>query len=322
VQDERLAQAAAELLLRRAERPSPSELGSVVRAVGSDAVGLHALYLPLPAESSAVATWLGGLRERLDGQLTCGRADGEQGQLWIAYGRGAELQAVDEVARVVRGRLEAGFRDAELVVATGDGQLLRMGVSADRLEQGIELAQELTPPLKVQLVARGPSGPRPVAEREVATDRTQPRPAAEPHAPAARAETSSQDLASLVLQLRTERGRSALRDNRLLREAADKHARAVCASGRVAHELDAGDGPQLRLARAGLSARVLGEAIARADGSRDAMLALQNSPSHLYTLLDQRFTDFGVGVARDQAQKYCYVVLLCAWPRFVGKRGQ
>jgi uncharacterized protein YkwD len=197
-----------------------------------------------------------------------------------------------------------------------------MGVSTERLEHGVELAQELVPPLKVQLVARGPTGPRPVAEREVSAERARATPDAARHERAPQVDAASQDLAALVLQLRAERGRGALRNNRLLREAADKHARAVCASGRVAHELEAGEGPPLRLARAGLSARVLGEAIARADGSQDAMLALQNSPSHLYTLLDRRFTDFGVGVARDETLKYCYVVLLCAWPRVVGKRAQ
>jgi uncharacterized protein YkwD len=74
------------------------------------------------------------------------------------------------------------------------------------------------------------------------------------------------------------------------------------------------------LAKAGLDARLLGEAIARAEDTDSALHALQNSPSHLYTLLDPRFTDFGIGVAKDQAEKFCYVVLLCAWPRYVGKR--
>jgi len=84
--------------------------------------------------------------------------------------------------------------------------------------------------------------------------------------------------------------------------------------------VEAGVGPDARLARAGLEARVLGEAIARADGTVSALDALKNSPSHLFTLLDQRFTDFGIGVAQDGAQKFCYVVLLCAWPRYVGQR--
>lgn len=128
------------------------------------------------------------------------------------------------------------------------------------------------------------------------------------------------ELSRSLLALRSERGRGALRPNRLLREAASLHAQEVCAKGRVAHEVEAGVGPDERLARAGLDARVLGEAIARADGTQSALDALKNSPSHLYTLLDPRFTDFGIGVAQDGAQKYCFVVLLCAWPRYVGKR--
>jgi len=122
------------------------------------------------------------------------------------------------------------------------------------------------------------------------------------------------------MALRAERGRGGLRDNRLLREAATHHAQSVCAKGRVAHEVEAGEGPDARLAQAGLSARVLGEAIARAEDTRTALHALENSPSHLYTLLDPRFTDFGVGVAQDSAQKTCFVVLLCAWPRYIGKK--
>ena len=37
-------------------------------------------------------------------------------------------------------------------------------------------------------------------------------------------------------------------------------------------------------------------------------------------LLEALSLDFGIGVAKDQAEKFCYVVLLCAWPRYVGKR--
>jgi uncharacterized protein YkwD len=133
------------------------------------------------------------------------------------------------------------------------------------------------------------------------------------------APSAAKDLSELLLALRAERGRGGLRANRLLTEAATQYASKVCAQGRVAHEVEAGVGPDARLAQAGLSARVLGEAIARAADTNAALQALENSPSHLYTLLDPRFTDFGVGVAKDSAQKYCYVVLLCAWPRYIGK---
>lgn len=449
--DPQLTEAAAELLLAHEERPSAQALSSAVRAAGSDAVGVHALFVPAGVSKDSEGQWLASLRTRVDGELQCGRADSAAGRLLIALGRAAVLEPIDAQARIVRGRLNAGFRDAELVIETGDAQLIRVGVSPDSLSKGVELAAELLAPLKVQLVARGPTGPRPVAEREVrgaarepgafsqaedaaggstwtslrpaaradssrragekahpptdaeggrrAGDAAQPGPAGPgtdaassgkrvgdmtrprgpgtdassgrrageaaqpgPAGPATDGASSGKaagdvtrpragpdtdaassgkrpaearpqgvgsaadaagggiELSRRLLALRAERGRGRLRENRLLREAASQHATEVCAKGRVAHEVEPGVGPDERLARAGLDARVLGEAIARADGTDSALDALKNSPSHLFTLLDPRFTDFGVGVAQDSARKYCYVVLLCAWPRFVGKR--
>ena len=377
--DQQLTEAAAELLLADNERPSAQALGDAVRAAGSDAVGVHALFVPADAAPEREQQWLATLRTRLDGALHCGRADSAAGRLLIAVGRGAALDPIDGAAPVVRGRLQPGFRDAELVIETADAQLIRVGVSADGLNQGVALTQDLRLPLKVQLVARGPAGPRPVAERHVhaegargaravraedvvattapahrassnaaeagssdaAAGRAPEGPPSSPNsanvaaamAPArkpspavvaasgsSRVEAQGAELSRGLRALRAQRGRGGLRPNRLLREAAGQHAAEVCAKGKVAHEIEAGSGPDARLAQAGLDARVLGEAIARADGTEAALDALKNSPSHLYTLLDPRFTDFGVGVAEDSAQKYCYVVLLCAWPRYVGKR--
>jgi uncharacterized protein YkwD len=361
IPDPQLTAAAAELLLARNERPSAQALTRAVRAAGSDAVGLHALFVPAVAAHDSDSQWLASLRTRVDGAMHCGRADNAGGHMLIALGRGAALEPIDDGARVVRGQLQVGFREAELVIETADAQLIRVGVSAESLAQGVTLAPDLSLPLKVQLVARGPAGPRPVAEREMGARGTQdPRvvraedvvagltPAAKPGRAAAlgggdatastsatepgalrsrpgaksgsAAENSGAELSQRLLALRAERGRGGMRANRLLREAASQHAAEVCAKGKVAHEVEAGVGPDARLARAGLDARVLGEAIARADGTESALDALKNSPSHLYTLLDPRFTDFGVGVAQDGAQKFCYVVLLCAWPRYVGER--
>jgi uncharacterized protein YkwD len=327
--DTQLTEAAAELLLAHNERPTGQVLVNAVRAVGSDAVGVHALFVPAQETRESERQWLATLRTRVDGELVCGRADSEAGRLVIGLGRGGELAPIDDKARVVRGRLHENFRDAELVIATGDAQLIRVGVSRESLSQGVALAPDLSLPLKVQLVARGPAGPRPVAEREL-HDRRASAPersetAAESHLQRAAtkaavvAEHGAEGLSKLLLALRAERGRGGLRMNRLLHQAASQHAQEVCAKGRVAHEVEAGVGPEARLARAGLEARLLGEAIARADGVDSALDALKNSPSHLYTLLDRRFTDIGIGVAQDSAQKYCYVVLLCAWPRYIGK---
>jgi uncharacterized protein YkwD len=127
------------------------------------------------------------------------------------------------------------------------------------------------------------------------------------------------DLAKLLLGLRRAEGRGLLRDNRLLREAAAKHARDVCNQGRIAHELTHGQDPPARLAAAGLSAQLVGEAIARARDADSAFDALQRSPSHRLTMLDRRFTDFGTGRAGDDAGKTCFVVLLAQWPRYVGR---
>jgi uncharacterized protein YkwD len=327
--DPQLTEAAAELLLARIARPDPQSLGAAVRAAGSDAVGLHALFVPAGSPPDTEQKWLASLRARVDGELVCGRADNEAGRLVIGLGRGADLEPLDPGTRVVRGKLRAGFRDAELVIAAADAQLLRVGVNAESLREGVELSPELAP-LKVQLVARGPAGPRPVAERELAAP---PGAAAAPavreavggaaqRTAAARPANETRELATRVLRLRASRGRTGLRPNRLLDEAAARHAQDVCAQGRVAHEVEAGVGPDARLAQTGLDARLLGEAIARADSSDSALAALENSPSHLFTLLDPRFTDFGIGVAQDSAHKHCYVVLLCAWPRYIGPRGR
>lgn len=331
--DEALSLAAADLLLEGRERPSAPQLVAAVRGVGSDAVGLHALFLAAGAADAKAKSeaWLSERRKRADAELVCGNAQSERGKLLIASARAGRLAPIDEHARVVRGQLAAGFGNAELVVASADGQLVRVGVSAQALERGVPLATELRAPLDVQLVASGPAGPRPVAERHVAVRGEPAKNVGSGAAPACgiaeasagigdpAGEAERGDLAPLILDLRRVQGRPRLRDNRLLRQAAADHAAQVCREGRVAHELDRGHGPPERLAAAGLSARLLGEAIARAPNASAAFEALRHSPSHLLTLLDQRFTDMGIGTATDDVGKHCYVVVLCAWPRYVGR---
>jgi len=225
----------------------------------------------------------------------------------------------------VRGTLSPRFERAELVISSADGQLARYGVSASDLARGAPLESEESGSLcriacTVQLVAHGPAGPRPVAERWVrAADAAHSAGAAQATLVTASAAERDVGLTALIAELRTARGRPKLRQNRLLSQAASSHAKDVCERGQVAHEVKAGEGPETRLARAGLSARVLGEAIARASDAPAAFEALQRSPSHLFTLLDARFTDFAVGVASDAAGKRCYVVMLCAWPRAVAR---
>ena len=109
-----------------------------------------------------------------------------------------------------------------------------------------------------------------------------------------------------------------LRENRLRARAAGEHAARMCLEGRVAHALADGD-PEQRVRRAGLQAALVGEAVARAPSADAAFAAMRRSPSHRMTLLDRRFTDMGVGRARDRVERTCLVVLLAAWPRYIGK---
>ena len=107
-----------------------------------------------------------------------------------------------------------------------------------------------------------------------------------------------------------------MRVNRLRRGVAAAHARGVCDGGRVAHELEPGADPEQRLRRVGISARLVGETVARASSPGSAFGAFERSPSHRLTLLERSFTDAGIGKVTDAQGRSCVVVLLAAWPRY------
>jgi len=315
-----LSQAAAELLLD-GKPPAAEKLSVVARAAGSDAVGLRALWLTGAADDDARRhKWLTSLAAQADAPLSCGEAVSSDGQLLLALARGGSLEPISSRTRVVRGRLSAGFSDAELVIHAADGQMTRLDVTPGSLLDGVPLSEELELPARVQLLARGASGPRPVAERVVGdadalaapAPRAAQAPGAEP-VPLSAAE-------SALRRLRGSEGLRPLRDNTLLARVAAQHAERVCKSGRVAHELTPGDDPESRLRQEGVEARRVGETVARSGDLVQAFDALTRSPSHRMTLLEPGFTDAGLGSATDPDGKQCLVVLLAAWPRYVGRR--
>jgi uncharacterized protein YkwD len=182
-------------------------------------------------------------------------------------------------------------------------------VDAEAMSRGVTLPEALARPLVVQLVAEGRHGPRPFAQRTLfASTDGELGPSSD----------GDDDVAARIAALRVHRGAGALRSNRLLTEEAHAHAGRVCREGVVAHRLDDGD-PEERLARRGIVARVVGETVARARTVREALAALADSPSHLMTLVDRRFTDAGYGQAVDAEGRRCVVVLLAAWPRMLGR---
>ncbi|MFI5306024.1 MAG: CAP domain-containing protein [Polyangiales bacterium] len=311
-----LSRAAAELLLQ-ARAPSPEALTAAVREAGSDLVGVRA-YLWHEGERGA-RDWLAKLAQGADAMLVCGNAQNERTRIVLAALRGGTLAPLTRTSTLVRGSLSPGFRDPELVIADASGELQRVRLDAARLSKGVTLADELPRPAKVQLLARGPSGPRPLAERILPAADPNAKPLASPRAAPELAQQGDANAAALLSALRRDHGRPALRENALLGKVASAHAQRVCGEGRVAHELEPGEDPERRLREAGVQAHRVGETVSRAPTASAAFSAFERSPSHLLTLLEPSFTDAGTGVASDTQGRNCVVVLLAAWPRFVGK---
>ena len=179
------------------------------------------------------------------------------------------------------------------------------------------IPRELARPLRIQLVASGRLGPRPLAQVDVGELDGDPRATAEPRGDADRARTSVTGVVELLQSLRP--GRAPPRRNRLLARAALVHAQNVCRQRQVAHQLAPGADPESRMRRQGIDARVFGEVVARGASIEAALRALDESPSHRMVLRDRRFTDVGWAAVRHD-ESVCLVVEMAAWPHFVGRR--
>lgn len=301
---------AASRLIALGRVPESADVEHAVRAAGSDAVNVRARFGP-SNDGPGMKAWLAKLQASADAPLVCGQSAGEQGQIVLVSARAGKLVRPTKQRRLIRGELATGFDHAQVVVTQSAGELSAFDVDARELEEGFELPEELDRVTRVQLVARGPSGPRPVAERLWTT-------AAE-----ALPETDTQLSESLspaqqLAELREIHRVGQVRSNRLLNDVADAHAKAVCRSSRVAHTLSPDGDPEARLRAAGIEARVVGETVARSTSVASAYRSLMRSASHRLTLLDRRFTEAGIATAQVD-DHVCLVVLLAAWPRYVGR---
>ncbi len=309
--EDALSEAAADIVLT-GRSVEPRQILASVRAFGFDGVAVQAHE---GQEEAPLVEWLKRQVERADGPLVCGEARSESRWLVLVSARGGRLWREGDR---IRGRLEPGFDRPHLVVEGGDGHPTRVRLTATELEQGVVLPSELDG-RRVQLVAEGPSGPRPVAELQLGAATAPPAPFL--HAKAAASQTGgarSRPVEALLARLdafRVETGAAALRSNALLTRSAQKHAVRVCELGRVGHRLDRGDDPESRLRADHITARGVGEAIARAQSADDALRAVLDSPSHRMAVSEKRFTDAGIGQALDRRGNTCLVVLLAAWPR-------
>jgi uncharacterized protein YkwD len=306
-EDEALAEAALELLAAGEAPPTPGALADAVRAAGSESVAAHARLFGAGEDASATA-WIAELAARADAPLACGEADDGRRALLVAAEVGGRLELLADESRL-RVTLAPTLVRPHLVVEDAEGRLVRLAIDADAAVRGVALPDDLARPLVVQLVAEGRHGPRPVAQRTLF---------ASPGEGLGPSTDGDDDVAGRIAALRFHRGVGELRPDRLLGAEASAHAARVCREGIIAHRLDDGD-PEERLARRGVVARIVGEAVARARTTREALSALAESPSHLLTLVDRRFTDVGYGQATDAEGRRCVVVLLAAWPRMLGR---
>ncbi|MBX3269350.1 MAG: hypothetical protein KF729_03765 [Sandaracinaceae bacterium] len=286
--DPALTAAAAEALASGAE-----DLIALARAAGSTLPTVRGLRAS-EGDDARVRRFVEALAARAGAPIECGEASSEGRRLVLAGPRAATLEVEADRVRV---ELAEGWSAPRLYVRDGEGNTYETAV-----ERGhAALPSDLVRPLAIQIVATGPGGPRPVAEHrglEDAPDRAVP--------------DSDEPIPVRLRRLRVSAGVSELRPNRLLERVAARHAAEVCREGRVAHVGEGGD-PVERLARAGVRARHVGEAVARASDLAGAYAAMLRSPSHRAALTDRRMTDVGVAGARGR----CLVVLLAAWPRAI-----
>lgn len=282
--------------------PPSSELIRAAREAGVDANPVYAKF-GVAGGFESFKTWVKELQETADAPLICGRARVGERIVLIAAVQAGSLTLEGQ-------RLHAEvlpeFRDPFLVVRDSHGESRRIAVDGEGFGATVTLPIEWGRPLFVQLVATGPNGPRPIAERWVGKI-----PNGQP------TRRNSQSTEAWLMQLRRSAGARSLRSNRLLTQEATRHAQAVCESGKVGHELDPNGDPEARLLKRGIEARVIGEAVARAATLPDTLHAIEDSPSHRMTVTDPRFTDAGYGQAKDEKGRTCTVVLLASWPRKV-----
>ncbi len=302
IKDAKLEEVAAQLAALQQIPPS-SELVKTAREAGVDANPVYAKF-GVTGEFDSFKVWLEDLNENSDAPLICGRARSGERIVFVAAVRAGSLTVSGR--NQLHAEVIEEFRDPYLVVRDATGSSRRIAVDGGPYGSTITVPLEWGRPLFVQLVADGPSGPRPVAERWVGKI---------PEGPATQG--GSQSPEAWLMQLRRASGAHSVRSNRLLTKEATSHAQTICDSGKFGHELDPNGDPEARLLKRGIEARVVGEAVARAPTMREALHAIEDSPSHRMTVTDPRFTDGGFGKAEDAKGRTCAVILLASWPRKV-----
>ena len=212
----------------------------------------------------------------------------------------------------VQGELEAPYASPTLLVTTplGDVHRAPLRLEGRRFEGRVELSRG-PGTYTVEVLAQGPLGPTVVSLFPVECGRPPPvfvrLPASEP-GPADPA-VAERRLLQLINEERHRQGLSPLSVNPRLVALARKHSRDMLDNGFVGHRSPRTGTLSDRLRKAGVTAEISLENIARNDTIGGAHRGLMQSPGHRRNILDPRVREVGVGVvvAGDQHDPQLYV---------------
>lgn len=199
----------------------------------------------------------------------------------------------------VQGELEESYTAPTLLVTTPRGDVRRAPLLLDgrRFEGRVELSHGQGT-YTIEVLAQGPLGPTVVSLFPVECGR---RPAAHVRLPQSTpapsdARVAERQLLRLINEERHRQGLSPLRVNPRLVDLARGHSRDMSSNGFVGHRSPQTGTLSDRLRRAGVTAEISLENIARNDSIDGAHRGLMQSPGHRRNILDPRVREVGVGV--------------------------
>lgn len=310
----RVAQAIAERDVVQELPVDPSDLSTALRAEGSPHVHPHLVKLsskrgPLVDARERLARLLPPAPTRATRRCGVGRSRGPDGRESVAVihvDAWADLAPVPRRAHLGRwiqlnATLLAPLESAQFVVVGPRGEPHTIPTSGGPGSARASFSVDKEGPWTAQLLAHTDSGPLPLLEAMTFVGVEPADPAAMP-APGETEGRRGRDDADAFLRMvngaRAIEGRPPLQTHPALERVARAHAEGMQRAGRLGH--DVGDGsPADRLRRASIAAPVMGENVAHARTPERGHRALWVSPSHRGNLLDGRFSELGVGTARD-----------------------
>jgi len=266
--------------------------------------------LPNPRAAESVQAWQA--RHSKAGRARCGVALSEGGSGPARVSVVAVDSKVDLERFPVRARVGQWLTFAARVKEAGEPALFLQGprgrprqalvaLNGENLKARFALSE---PGLwTVQLIAKGPEGPLPLAEALIFAD---VEPSQDLHWPRAPGEAEdnealpdSQRLLSMLNSARASEKLLPLEQRVDLSAIAQAHAEAMRDAETLAHDLGQG-GAGARILAAGNSEQfsLIGENVASALSTARAHRLLWSSPAHRFTLLRPDFDSVGIGIAR------------------------